>query len=120
MTIPIEVASGRAIAKRPHMNMMTPQTIDQPVVVFSSLTVVSEFIFVIQIALRPPKLTRRRFGCGWRGQASLRVDGFQSYKTGEYAGPAVSCIDSLGRTAYSGNVSRSKRERTIILIPRND
>jgi hypothetical protein len=55
MTIPIDVASGRAIAKRPHVNMMMPQTIDQPLTVFSSLTLVSEFIFVIQVVLRQPK-----------------------------------------------------------------
>jgi hypothetical protein len=51
----IEVANGRAIAKRPHTNMMTPQTIDQRVAILSWLTVVSEFIFVIQMVLPQPK-----------------------------------------------------------------
>ena len=111
MTIPIEVASGRAIAKRPHMNMMTPQTIDQPVAVVFSLTVVSEFIFVIQIALRPLKLTRRKSAAAGEDKLPCGRTGFSHIKTGQYAGPAGSCVDSLVHTGYLGNVPRSKRER---------
>jgi hypothetical protein len=35
--------------------MIRPQTIDQLLAVFSSLTVVSEFIFVIEVVLRQPR-----------------------------------------------------------------
>jgi hypothetical protein len=55
MTIPIEEARGRLMARIPQINIRMPQTIDQPLAFLAAPTVISAFIRFSVCKARQPR-----------------------------------------------------------------
>ena len=79
----IEDTCGKVIARKPHRNMMTPQTIDQRVTVFSSFTVVDVIYFatepILVVAIETGQIAVR-----FTSEFFVDEDSLSLYSTGSW------------------------------------